>query len=283
VDLPAGASVFMDAGIKAEAQIKKLHLTVKPAAYVPLVFVPPPEMKFTMKAKDADMSVKGTFDIDIYSAFSLEDLFKGDENMDTDDFIPDPLPLGFDMTLEGRYSLLPALDLGLGITNLPLFPAQLRYRSRQQIKMEGAWTDMYKTLTSGDFEIPEMETTQSNDDDASFWAFRPLRFDFFVLYRPVEIDLFVFRPHIGFSALTIYGYDTACFNAGLDSMINIANIFSLSLGTGYQEHLWKHSLGVRLNFRAIELDAEVSLQGPDIVNSFKGRGLGAALGIRLGF
>lgn len=283
VDLSAGGSVFADAGIRATAQIKKLHLTLKPAAYSPLIYVPPPDINFDLSMDDSSMALRGLIGMDVYSAFPLNDLIQGSNTGNIADFVPDPIPLGFDMTLEGVYSLLPALDLGLGITNLPLFPAKLRYRMRQETSMVGEWSDMYSALTNGDFDMPGITTEAYYEDDAAFWAFRPLRFDFFVLYRPVEIDLFVFRPHIGFSVLTIHGYDTACFNAGLDGQINIANVFSLSLGTGYMEHMWKHAFGIRLNFRAIELDAEISLRGPDFVNSFKGRGLGANLGIRLGF
>ncbi|MDR3249300.1 MAG: hypothetical protein LBT39_11000 [Treponema sp.] len=284
ISMSGGGSAFVDAGIKAQFRVKKLRLTVKPAAYVPLIYVPPPEMDFDLDMDDsANMSLKGTVNMDVYSAFSLEEMTQEGFSGDIGDYLPDPLPLGFDMTLEGLYSLLPVLDLGLGIANVPLYPSHLRYRMHQDIKMEGNWTDMYDTLTAGDFDLPEMESDQYFEENATFLAFRPLRFDFFAEYRPVEIDLFVIRPHIGFSVLTIYGYDTACFNIGLDGQINIVNLFSLSLGTGYVERMWKHSVGIRLNFRAIELDLGVSLRGPDIVSSFKGKGLGASLGIRLGF
>jgi hypothetical protein len=280
--MSGGGSVFVDAGIKAQFRVKKLRFTVKPAAYVPLVYVPPPDMNFDLVMDDSgNMSVKGVVNMDVYSAFPLEDMVREGFSDDVD--LPNPLPLGFDITLEGAYSLLPVLDLGLGITNIPLYPAQLRYRMHQNITMEGGWDDMFDTLTGGSFDLPEMKSDQYFEENAAFLAFRPLRFDFFAEYRPVEIDLFVIRPHIGFSVLTIYGYDTACFNIGLDGQINIVNLFSLSLGTGYTERMWKHSAGIRLNFRAIELDAGVSLRGPDIVSSFKGKGLGVSLGIRLGF
>jgi hypothetical protein len=69
----------------------------------------------------------------------------------------------------------------------------------------------------------------------------------------------------------------------VDGEFNVINVFGLSISTGYCERLWRHALGLRLNFRAIELDGEVSLRGPDIVSSFKPRGMGVSLGLRLGF
>jgi hypothetical protein len=280
--MAGGAGLFVDAGVKVETTQDRLRFTVKPAAYVPLLYVPPPDVNIDIVMTDSGLTLKGLADITMYSPFSIEPLI-GEDQGDTFEPVFDPLALGFDVTLGGSYRLLPSLDLGLDIANLPLVPARLQYQMRQELKMEGDWTDMYDTLTSGDFDIPEIETAQSYRDNASFLAFRPLRFDFFAEYRPVVIDLFVIRPHIGFSVLTIFGYDTACFNAGLDGQINIANVFGLSLGTEYRERLWKHALGLRLNFRALELNAEASLRGPDLLSSFKGRGFGAAVGIRLGF
>jgi hypothetical protein len=88
---------------------------------------------------------------------------------------------------------------------------------------------------------------------------------------------------IGLSAFTIFGCDTLCFNAGLESRFNIINMPGFSVSTGYAERQWKHGLGLRLNFRVIGLDAKFSLWGPDLKSSFKARGLGVSLGIRLGF
>jgi hypothetical protein len=283
VGMTGAAGVFMDAGIKAETRRDKLRFLVKPAAYTPLLYMPQPDMNVDITMADTGLVLMGSGDVNLYSAVSLEQLMGEDKTTDINELLSGPIPLGFDISLGGSYFPLPALELGLDIANIPLFPALLRYHMHQELRMEGDWSDMYTTLTSGDFEIPEIKTAQSYNDNAAFTVFRPLRFDFFAAYRPVVIDLFVIRPHIGFSLLTVFGYDTACFNAGLDGHINIANIFGLSLGTGYHERLWKHALGVRLNFRAVELNAELSLKGPDLMSSFKGRGLGAAVGIRLGF
>jgi hypothetical protein len=281
--MSAGAAAFVDAGLRVETALDKLRFAVKPAAYIPLVYLPPLDMNVDLSMTGSGMVLTGSAMMNLYSAISLEQALEGDGFADLAALISSPIPLGFDLSLEGRYSLLPILDLGLDIAHLPLYPAQLRYRMRQELKMEGDWSDLYDTLTSGNFDMPVIETPRSYTGSASFAAFRPLRFDFFAEYRPIVIDLFVFRPHIGFSVLTVFGYDTACFNAGLEGEIRIANILGLSLETDYTERLWKHAFGFRLNLRALELKGEVALKGPDILSSLKGRGLGAVLGIRLGF
>jgi hypothetical protein len=282
LELSAGAAAFVDAGLRAESVVDKLRVAVKPAAYIPLVYLPPLDMDIGLSMTDSGMVLDGSAVMNIYSAVSMETLLDGGFT-DLAALIPSPLPLGFDLSLEGSYKLLPELDLGLSISHIPIYPAQLRYRMRQELSMKGDWSDLFKTLSSGEFDMPKMETPRSYSDSASFSAFRPLRFDFSAEYRPLGIDLFVFRAHTGLSCLTIFGYDTVCFNAGLGGEIRIANILELSLGTDYVERLWKHAFGLRLNLRALELNGEISLKGPDILNSLKGRGLGAAVGIRLGF
>ncbi|MDR3145362.1 MAG: hypothetical protein LBU21_03715 [Treponema sp.] len=282
LELSAGAAAFVDAGLRVESVVDKLRVAVKPAAYVPLVYLPPLDMGVELSMTESGMVLDGSAVMNMYAAVSPEKLLE-EGITDLAVLIPSPLPLGFDLSLEGSYELLPVLDLGLSISHIPLYPAQLRYRMRQEFSIKGDWSDLFNTLTEGNFDMPAMESSRTYSDGTLFTAFRPLRFDVSVAYRPLGIDLFVFRSHIGFSVLTVFGYDTACFNAGLGGEIRIANILGLSLGTDYVERLWKHALGLRLNLRALELNGEISLKGPDIPNSFQGRGLGATVGIRLGF
>jgi hypothetical protein len=279
ISLSMGGSAFMDAGVRVETRINKLRLSFKPAAFSPIFYIPPPTMRLKLLTAGSDMVMDGKLDLDVYSALDMESLFQGGSS----DFMPDTIPLGFDIALEGAYTLLPILDLGLNISNVPLVPAQLHYQMRQSFTLAGNWNDLYSDLTGGNLDMPDTTTDQSFQNNASFWVFRPLRFDFFADIRPVEVDLVVIRPHIGFSLLTVQGYDKACFNLGLDGELNLINVFGLSLSTGYRERLWRHALGLRLNFRALELDMGVSLRGPDIVSSFKPRGMGVSLGLRVGF
>jgi hypothetical protein len=276
-NMTAGASIFVDAGVRAEAGIGKFRFAVKPALYSPLIYMPPPNINVTLAVDNSGMVFSALADLDVYSAFSLEGMIDGAETGKPS------IPLGFDIGLEGGYALLPSMDLGVTIDSIPLFPAKLRHRMRQSFEMAGDWSNMYDKLSKGDFDIPDMESSRTFESGASFNAFRPLRIDFFAEFRPAVADVLVLRPHLGLSALTIFGYDAACFNAGLEGQLNIINMFGFSIGTDYEERMWKHSLGFRMNFRAVELNARFGLWGPDIISSFRGRGFGAALGIRLGF
>jgi hypothetical protein len=127
------------------------------------------------------------------------------------------------------------------------------------------------------------EVTTSFTDDANISVLRPLRFDLFMEFRPVEIDLFVLRPAAGISLLTVYGPGAVCFNAGVEGQINVFKSFSLILSSAYRERIWRQSLSFTLNLRVLELTTRLSLQGADFGSSFGGKGLAVSLGMRFGF
>jgi hypothetical protein len=278
--LMAGASVFVDAGIRASFPVKRLRLTVKPAVFAPLLYVPPPDISWRMDTSGGSTTVVlDAIKMDMYSVLDLNDTRDGSTSM--------TIPLGADLSVEAVYPLFAKLDVGLGIEHIPLAPASLRYRAR----MESS-TAIYKLddifgidLGGGGSlnapALPAFTTTYSSGE--SRLVFRPLRFDFFAEYRPRGEDLFVIRPVIGFSVLTIYGYNKACFNAGVEGQLNILRGFSLSLSTAYRERVWRQSLGFMANFRVFELIAGVSFQGTNFTSSFAGRGLGVSLGMRFGY
>jgi hypothetical protein len=273
-DLEGGAGVFVDAGLKGEAQLGKLRLSLKPALFIPLIYMPKPDVHFNNTVTDKGMHLSAVVDMDVYSIVSLEDGFSLDGMS---------LPLGFDIGAEGEYALYPFLDLGLGISHIPLVPAILHHRMSQRTTYEAPFPDMYDTFTGGDFDLPDPELDTTYTDNASFPVLRPLRVDFFADIKPLKTELIVIRPNIGFSVLTVYGYDTACFNAGLKGEINILDVVRLYMGTGYRERIWANSFGFALNFRFVEFDGEIRLQGPDFVSSLEPGGLGVALGFRVGY
>ena len=53
--------------------------------------------------------------------------------------------------------------------------------------------------------------------------------------------------------------------------------------TGYFNEIFKHEAGIIMNFRFVELDLGVSLQGSDFKSSFKGAGIGAFVNFAVGF
>jgi hypothetical protein len=273
--IDGGAGVFLDAGLRGEARFGRLRLNLKPALFSPLIYIPRPDIHFDNVFTEKGMYLNAVVDMDVYSAVSLEDGFDLDG--------VSSLPLGFDIGAEGEYALFPFLDLGLGISHIPVVPAMARHRMSQRMSYSAVFEDLYGSFTEGEFDLPEPELTSTYTDNENFPILRPLRLEFFARVKPVNTDLIVIRPDIGFSLLTVYGYDTACFNAGLKGEISIFDIVQFSMGAGYREKIWANTFGFAVNLRVFELGGEIRLQGPDFTGSLKPGGLGAALGLRFGY
>jgi hypothetical protein len=296
--ISAGASVFVDAGLATRFQFGRLSLGLSPAVYFPLMYVPPPTISYQVDTREG-VNARVSVDANVYTPYSLEDVFRTDSEDDSSGGGSFPFTMnevwrlletwGLDVSLNAEYRFRPKLDFGGSITNLPLYAATLHHGLNYQLNYTAAPFEgkSLSDLLNGDgFQL---ESPSTDDpvfyDDLSFRVFRPLRFDFYLLYRPLTTQRIVLKPHIGFSALTVFGYeaDKMCFNAGLEAQLNLKRIFMLSLATGYQEKLWRHRLGLMLNLRVFELDLGIALQSQDFVGSFLIRGAGAYVGLRFGF
>jgi hypothetical protein len=222
------------------------------------------------------VAINGLLDLNIYSAYAL-----GEESGSSSGR-GDTFPRGFDISVGGEYALLPMLDLGASISHLPILPAKLSHRVHVESEYEAEIDDTLDAITAGDIDLPDPEFTTSYNNNTSFYAFRPFRFNTYVNYRPADSDLFVIRPNLGFSLLSVFD-NAFCFNAGVEGQINILEVFSVALFTGYTERVWAHSLRLMLNLHVTEINFNISLRGTDILSSFSANGLGVSVGLRFGF
>jgi hypothetical protein len=276
-----GGGAFLDAGLRASFRVKNFRISVAPALFMPLFYMPPPEINYRTRT-DGDTG-KISLDInagaDLYSAVPLEGggLSPGQlKNVS--------LPLGADLSVELLWLFRPWLDLGAGISHIPVVPATLKYRTGLRADYSWQAEDLFQELSGGTFSIPGLPQIEQSRSESSFTVLRPLRLDFFALYRPVaETDLFVIRPAIGLSFLTAYGYGQVCFNIALEGQVNILRGFSLKLSTGLDEWVWQHRLALAFNVHAVELRLAASLRGTDFAGSWTGRGLGLSLGMSFGW
>jgi hypothetical protein len=275
--LDMGGSVFVEAGIKGSGKFGRFRLAVKPAVFVPIIFAPASRTDYSVDIAEDSIKVHGLFDFNVYSAYALGEEtnpFPGANNT---------FPIGFDLSIGGEYALLPKLDIGTSVSHIPIIPAKMSHRMHIESEYTFEETgNIFDSMSAGAINLPDPEFVTSYDNSTTFHAFRPFRFNFYMNYRPADTGLFVIRPSLGFSFLSVY--DSAfCFNAGLEGQINILNIFSTALFAGYVEHIWAYDFRFGLNLRVIEILLGVSLRGTDLINAFGTRGLGLSLGLRFGY
>ncbi|MDR3144817.1 MAG: hypothetical protein LBU21_00915, partial [Treponema sp.] len=276
-ELILGGSIFFDAGVRAAVEFRGWKIGVTPSLYIPLFYMPKPLIQLgfdTTESLSVDMSIR----MNVYTPFSLEDPgIRGIFNAS-----------GVDLSLSAEYALLPILDVGGLMSHIPIVPSRMMHGMHvvsDFVFPRGSGEDI-----SGSFidalvkdEIPSTGGKVFYLNEDALRVFRPLRFDVFARYKPFRNGLITLTPDIGFSLLTIYGYDVVCLNAGLAGRLNLGNFFMVDLSTGYRERLWQHKLGIALNFRVVELDLGAGLLSQDFVSSFHFNGLSVAVGLRFGF
>jgi hypothetical protein len=275
-NLDMGGNVFAEAGIKGTGRFNRLRLAVKPAIFAPLIFIPVSSADYSARVTEDGVSVHGLFDLDIYSAWAL------DREFDFFSCENETFPLGFDISVGGEYALLPKLDLGASVSHIPVVPARMSRKMHISSEYDFEIADTLDSITAGNIEMPDPEIVTDYDNDVVFYALRPFRFNSYLNYRPADTGLFVIRPSLGFSLLSVYGY-APCFNAGIEGQINVLKIFSAALFAGYVERIWLYDFRFALNLHVTEIIFGVSLRGTDLVNAFGTRGLGLSLGLRFGY
>jgi hypothetical protein len=280
-EITAWGGVFADTRVDIHARISKLNklkIGITPAMYVPLVYIPKSSIHYQLDAED-ELQVHTSGKIDVYSPFSLDDM-----EVDATSILN---AKGFDISLEAEYPILPILDVGGTVTHIPLVSAVLN--NRMYMVLPDFNINSSEILDTGTINT-DYDLEYQYESDVSYSVRRPLRFDFYAFYKPLKSNMLVLKPNIGFTLLTPKG--KPYFNWGIDARLNLlhfyksfdnAYLFSVHLGTGLEETLWKHRLGFALNFRAFELDLEAGLRSQEFVNSFKLNGLNIAVGLRFGW
>jgi hypothetical protein len=277
--MTAGAGVFIELGAGGSKTFFNDRLWIRAA----------PSMFFTLlHMKNNDISLKGYSDqtnnkyglsgsgsMKLYSAWDLDD-----------DVNPFASP-GFDLTLEARYALWSVLDLGLNVSHIPIAPSKLTHSksiNAEDISMtvdaspEKIMSDPESAI---DFNIPELDSLLEDSESENEKVRRPVRFDFYMMYKPFKSPILVVRPNIGATINSAAG--AGLLNWGINIEFNAPVIFSASIGTGLTEGLWANRVGISLDFRVFEVDLAAALAGADFAGSFSPKnGMIAAIGFKVG-
>jgi hypothetical protein len=128
--------------------------------------------------------------------------------------------------------------------------------------------------------VPELSFTEVYDSE-KIRALRPLRFDVYAKYRPLETEFLVLKPNMGFSVN--FARSRGYFNTGFEAELNLKELFKVHLGTGIEDAIWRHRLGFILNLRALEFALEASLRSQSFAGSFTGQGFGLVTGLSFGW
>lgn len=269
-----GAASFLEAGFWVSSTVERVAFVVRPAYFLPLAYLNNSRVKYSFLTKaDGTISATGSYDIDIYTPLSLEEML----SFNLGDMLSKG---GVDFTLRAEYPLLHNLTVGSTLSNIPFLPAQLDYRYKMtsslsfQSDLEGIINNFEDGL---DYQLPEFQ-----DGNTEKAILRPFKIGFDAVYRPFHRRIFSLKPDFGLVFNSIFDVPVYV-DFGLTAEFSLFNILILDAGTHYEDMIWKQRLGLTLNFRALELDVALILQSQEFVKSFNGAGYSVNLGARLGF
>jgi hypothetical protein len=277
-EFTVSGSIFYEIALNVHGTLPffngKLSFGVDPAFYSPLFYIPRSGIGYTMDTDNRILvSAGGSFRAYTpinFNAISISDMFSIG---------------GVDLSLSAEYALFSRLDLGLSISHIPIFPA--RMYSGYEISLPETKiidvADLTKDLDLDDLINTDFEFT-GDDNFTSLPAltvFRPMRFDFYNIFRPFAGDFFSIRPNIGFTILT--ASKETYFNMGIRLTMDVKRIFVLYFDSGLGEGLWRNKLGFEVNLRAFELGLEAGMCSQNYLPSWTAFGLSLKLGIAFGF
>jgi hypothetical protein len=276
-ELGLGAAAFYEAGFWASAKIRRIKFTARPAYYVPLAYLSNPNVRYTFALEDdGSIKVAGTYNIDVYSPLSLDSLSAMGDNLDLADVLRNG---GVDLILRAEYPVYYNFILGATLGHIPLIPAQLT----EKYSFSGGF-EINKTiedLLNKDFDVPEPTMTGEHSSGQKA-IFRPFKIGFDAVYRPFNIRLLTLRPDLALVFNSVYN-TPVYLDFGISGELNLADIFTVSIGTHLEDLVWKERVELMLNLRVVELVAGITTQSQSFLRSFQGAGFGVDVGLRLGF
>lgn len=277
-DLNILGDVFVEAGGYFGTKISFLNVRFQPALFMPLIHIEKPTASYSFRTNsDGTLYADVKADIPIYSVIPLEN---ADEGVSASEVINKLVASsGLDFSGSASMTLFPRiLDVGARVKHLPLIPARLSDRTRLQATYTFNMDDLLGNMDNINDAMNSDEDSSFTSDTKAISVYRPFKFGFNAVYTPFGNPLVSLEPNLDLGV-----YANVYVDAGLKAKLDLLNIFAVTLSTNYEDMVWKEQLGLMLNLRVLELNFQVGSQSDDFVKSFAGAGLGASLGLKLGF
>jgi hypothetical protein len=219
-----------------EFVIPKLFASFTLSHYLPIVYIPKSNLNVHLRNTNeiVEMGLEG--EARVYLPFNVGSF----GNSSTTDWG------GLDLSLQAEYALFPILDVGITVLNIPFIPSALHTSSTLKFDRNRNSLLVIEDLVNGDFNVTtdKIGDFESINGDDTKWVVRPMRWDFYALYRPLRKDFLVIRPNIGFTVLN--PSEEGYFNIGLQTSLNAGRIFTFSWFTGGYDGLCRNTFGFDL-------------------------------------
>ncbi len=288
------AESFVSFAVPVRFNVGKFRIRVAPAVFAPVFYVP--ATTITSKAvngNDGSVTISASAPIEIYTVGKFKGLVKDGKlstdfvnNLDSSELSRDlAQSMGFDLSALVECPISDTLDLG-GYANIPILPSRLKHKVSASAKLSVQTDSLLKVIMDDSKIEKEAEFSDAVYSDENYLVNRPLRLGVDCAWRPVGKWL-TMRASGGMAMRNPFGKDFSIksvypeYRLGLE-LVGIG-MFGLNLSTEYRKKVFAHTVGIMLNFRAVEFDICAAVSSATFIQSFKGEGLAAGASVKFGW
>lgn len=272
---------FFHAGVAVGFNLFGFHLEVTPSVFKPLVHAETSEMTATVKNPETGgLEVRLVSELALYSCIDLDNTDNLQES------ILDAIKegWGFDIESSLEHRIFNTLN-GAVYSRIPIVPGKLNYAAKMNM---GFSMEMKDILDFSDENVvTETKEPEMTYGTAEYKLHRPLRMGAQVAWRPFG-KWFTLGGLIGFGIKEPFtsdwhGYVEYKLSCDVDLYIKNWDFLGLHAYSSYMNEVFRHSVGLLLNLRVVELNVGVSVAGGSFASSFKGAGAGVYFMSSFGF
>ena len=267
-------AIFASAGVNGFFNIDKFRVTVKPVLFYTLAYLKP-GISYTFDP-DSGNILNLAYDMQLYTAFPVDS--SGSPTGSGLSAAP-----GIDFSFGVEYALSKEFDVGLNLINIPVVPSVMN--DYLQFKGLVGSDEPIDPLNGG---INSLLSSFDNFDSkpisgtGSLEVERPFRLTAWVNWRVFGTPFLTLTPAVGFSISRLYS-DEFSMEFGVNSCLNLENLFFVSAGTKYEDRLWINGVDFAINLKIFEFNIGVDVRSQDFIKSWTGGGIGLNMGFKFGW
>jgi hypothetical protein len=273
------AAVFAEVGVPVSFPLRKLKIKIKPTVFLPVIYAVS-DISYTFSSDNSGTVLNLAYDVNVYSAFSLENYSGITASPGVDFQLGIEYPLSDALGLNNKFFFLD-FDIGLDIINIPVLKSSMR----DYMKISGNIGSDKPIIFGpdmGGMEYLFAFNSETKYGEEERKVRRPFKTLVWANWRPFGIRLLTISPEIGFVINPLYN-QLFSMEAGLKARLDISNLFIATFGMGYYDRFWKNSLDLALNLRAFELKIGADLRSQEYAKSWTGSGFGVNAGLKFGW
>ena len=278
----SGFAVFADATMDFIFKIKHFKVKLRPSVFLTAVYTQP-EIVYTFDTTDI-LKLNMTYDARVYTALDINDIDNINFGLNSLSATPGvDISIGIEYPLSRAIGLFKRLalfdfDVGIDILHIPIVASTMNH----YIRMTGNFSLEGNTVEDFfDIDTEGLSPSFSYGEEEILIE-RPFRWILWADWRFFGSNFFTLSPHIGLSINPLF-LQPFSMEYGLKAKLDLANFIVITVGTRYEDRLWKTGAGLTFNLKIVELNIGADFSSAEFFNVLNVGGVGIHAGFRIGF